>query len=950
MTPRTAAAKHTLWRALGSVLLSLAHILIPAIAAALLPLFTALAVEFLLLISVPLLSGARQPRMAKFTSEWAGWAQFGLGLNVWRHFPHWQGLLAGIAVLWALTRGLRMIEARLQLTLPRGGQPGRGKPDANYRALITPEGGHIRVLSEYESGRAYGPPARTILFDDGVLLAGVGLVARYSADGRYFAAIMPSPEEESDSLLLLDRRDKTLRWGRDSEHFWHIPEFCEPAPVDTPTSAPRRRPSLWLQDFLDTHSATGLKHFQDLWIDAGQHDHVLKQWSTQHACYSTGNPCHRLRLKPVPPISFMAQADPYRCLLSPTWQLLMDDADTGLTTVYETSASCSDDGRLFACKAHRLDAPGSGQVFWWWSEASGWQALPDFERFIGDQIGLDTAPVPSFAENEDALRLDARLASHVPGYGRFGIELREERSALDVPGDVDGHGIAHPATLSVRHVSLHMRLEPGLAGVGLLSVHTEPLANGACAVFSRPYPDAGPAQAWRCRIGDWQLPGLWLIKYRLLDKPCGIVLLPFVQDLGDSPQRAASSFVLALPAEKRLIAGPDFLVADVHDTLYDQIAVIEIAGRVDKNDNPAFGTALAPFDAAAPLPGSGAMASFLAMRKARYYYRIRRFELRLGVLTALPDWRTVSSPQACNAEGDFLYPTPAQNHAAWYFGGHSQSPFGWPHREDRRIGGYVMTSQGYGIGQVGPAMIWSGDGQFLVLTRSAASYDEKWRLLLLDLTHGLLHVAVTALPSRPRFEQFDGQGLLLTLTHPAWDGEKPSEEQRRISLAELTAMPAQAMVAVDSLRLDASQVAARMWWSGRPVGPLAPYYGLEMNAEPFGETFARCIAEYLKEHGSIGHSHPYYCGMGLLCTDGAFVYVQIGDWRPPTIKEALAMAHKGHANECRVFRNEATFVQWLAAQSDRSLNADEYTPMNCVGNQRLSRRRLQHYLGNGPRE
>ena len=100
----------------------------------------------------------------------------------------------------------------------------------------------------------------------------------------------------------------------------------------------------------------------------------------------------------------------------------------------------------------------------------------------------------------------------------------------------------------------------------------------------------------------------------------------------------------------------------------------------------------------------------------------------------------------------------------------------------------------------------------------------RWRLLLLDQRHGLLHADTGLLPGGvPRFLSFDRTGLSMQLEPPSWEEHDGDPAPHARSLADLYAMPTVAMIDGNAIRLEATQTANRHWWEALDATPLAPY-------------------------------------------------------------------------------------------------------------------------------
>lgn len=823
----------SLWRVLLEFAGSVAMVVVPLLVAARLPLGWGLLVEAALIACVPLLAWHKSFRWAQRLTEWASWAMFGLGWSVWRAFPTWWGAWAGVVVALVGADAVQAMDRRFHLTYPRGGKPGAGLPDAFYAALRTPEGQTIRVFSEGEAFHAYGPITRHLLFPDGVLLGGVGLTGRFSRDGRYFAVVVPRARED-DGLLVLDRVDRTVRLDVDSEPFWQLPEFA-PGAMEPSRALRRGRPSPWWAAFLRQFAPQALEPFQDLWLDPSAWNWALDRWRTTQA-YPSPDGGHRMVTQPVLPASFAALADPVDRLTQARHELALDNVPSGYLTQRPSSGAWSGDGTVFACRAtppDMLDDPAQASKAWrrfvCWSAACGWQQAPDVEDFAPEDVPRETANAPIL--EGDALQLDTLLDTPVLNHGRYGTWITSRREILEVPAGVEADGVAQPRRLHRRRVRLTVPLpwlETPRATTGQRVISSSP-DDAAEAVFERDHVNAAGLSAWRCRIGDWVLPGLWLLDHRWMDAGAGLALCRFAEDLP-----LADQVVLALPESRALMRSAPLLVAGLHDAYQDEVAAIVLAGRIDRHldgeghdlgrgaeGNP-LGTLLAPFDVPAPAPD--AAVDFLAAPKDCYFYRLRHLRADHSMLAARPDWRVARAEQACNAEGDFVYPAEGNGvlNAAWYFGGHAEWGGGWPRREEARSGGFLLTAHGHGVADLSPAMIWSRDGTLLALCRLVDRADLRWRLLLLDQRHGLLRADGALLPpGMPRFLRLDDEGLSLRLDPSTWDTAAP--QSLTYTLAQLYAMPVVPMVAGNGLRVEATQADQLRWWEALDTAPLRPY-------------------------------------------------------------------------------------------------------------------------------
>jgi hypothetical protein len=128
-----------------------------------------------------------------------------------------------------------------------------------------------------------------------------------------------------------------------------------------------------------------------------------------------------------------------------------------------------------------------------------------------------------------------------------------------------------------------------------------------------------------------------------------------------------------------------------------------------------------------------------------------------------------------------------------------------------------------------------------------------------------------------------------------------------------------------------------------PIGsPLQPC----VDNTPFGENLAKAVA--LRLHGGhrLHYDHRDFCGMGFACFHVAFYYVYVLDGliEFPSTSASLLVRDE------RRFATVAEFVDWLAAQSDASLNGDGLQDSGYCGNQRVTRERLERFIaGENPR-
>ncbi|HEU0231035.1 MAG TPA: hypothetical protein VFR20_10715 [Burkholderiaceae bacterium] len=801
------------------VLGSLAVIVFPlAIVAALPALWGAavIAALFALVLAAFRVAG-RKP--ARAVLDWIAGAALGLGVRVWLLFPFWWGPIPGIAVV-ALVFFLQVsLAQRLSLELPGAGPPGGTRADRHFQRRQTPEGQPLRFLDWGEVAMGYGA-FHSILFPDGVVLQGVGDIGRFSVDGRYFAAICPS--RGADGLIILDRETRRLYQGTNRDGFWALEDFAESPANDKPREG--AGPSPVFGDFLARTQASDLMRVGDLWLDPQQWSHRLENLVTHE--YLSPDHQHKLVARHFVPASLRDLEEPLKPLYEPQYALWLDGEDTGLLTDAPESVSWRADSQALACRARQATEPAQSlyelRNFWLWENGKNWRALPSVWASSSGEPALTEDSAATLDARE--LRLRATLANPELSHGNHGYSIAclRDKSAILIGHDDDGR--MRLAGYPCRPVRLCLPLDsPG--GRGAARVKSCEFQNGEQAEFTWIRDNAAGLGAWHCRIGDWHLPGLWLLDHRVSDDGRRIALCPF-PDIAP----VAETFRIATPTTRELQDGPDMLISCLVDFYQDDVSVVEIAGRVDRKPEPGEpdGTPLDPFQTPAPVP---ALADDFfrpcTNRKddaVRYYYRLHRF--RVGdVIVALPRERTVTQAQAAYGDGDFIYPCPNGADAAWFFGGGVSYGVGWPPAGEPRSGGYLLTASGCAVGDLAPPMSWSEDGRLLALCRLLHLPDGKrqWRLLLLDPAYGMLRVGTRSLGGMPIFERFDAEGLSVKVLNADWLEEGASATTRRFSLRQLTGMPAVALNDEAGLRLAPDQEQNRALWSKLDKLPLAPY-------------------------------------------------------------------------------------------------------------------------------
>lgn len=103
---------------------------------------------------------------------------------------------------------------------------------------------------------------------------------------------------------------------------------------------------------------------------------------------------------------------------------------------------------------------------------------------------------------------------------------------------------------------------------------------------------------------------------------------------------------------------------------------------------------------------------------------------------------------------------------------------------------------------------------------------------------------------------------------------------------------------------------------------------------PYGREFAERIADALAAGLEILYQHRDYCGMGLRMLDGQFCYGRVQE----------GYLDRQSDPNCRLFASREEFIDWMAEQSDLSLDGHEEAEAYYRDNQRLTRERIESAL------
>lgn len=507
--------------------------------------------------------------------------------------------------------------------------------------------------------------------------------------------------------------------------------------------------------------------------------------------------------------------NPLAPLSYPAYALAVDGQPSGLVIDSTAPVVWRGDGLAFCCRASAGPerAPGIG-AHWLWSADNGWRSLPH------PWVRADDEPMLQVGEpqalNDTAVVFEAHQDYPVPSEGRHGSRLSHVYGKIHTVVGHSPEGRPLIGTVSGTASQLVLPLS-SRGGRGAATVESAPLENGERARL-RWVGEQDTRGRYECRLGDWPLPGQWLLDHRVSD--CGryLALLP-------APDNAlpAGAVVVADVRQRTLLHSSPRLVARLLDFRGGVLSLAEISGR--QNDD-APGSALCRVRQPAPPPEQAA--AFLdAPSGTALLYECRRFEMHDDGLALLPDWRLIDRPPVAVADGDFIYPAPGNRDAAWLFGAATEYGGHDPHPTQPRRNGYLLTASGCALGGLTPAMIWSADGRWLALTRILEQRDEAgrqpWQLLILDPLEKRLGIRETPLGYLPDFDSFDERGLCFRVHQYDWEVEDDAGQPQRIPMQDVLSLPWAPLTGHDGWAFGPEQHDNRAYWEAWDRNPLQPW-------------------------------------------------------------------------------------------------------------------------------
>lgn len=746
----------------------------------------------------------------------------GLGFNLGRALPPYWDIAGAAVVMFFGLACVSHLEKRFGLAdktpakaspVPGGQSSGGASAWGGNEPRQTPEGEPIRVFNYSEIAMG-GPVLCDYLFPDGVLLQGLGSSARFSNDGRYFAA--PLPSRQAWGLVILDRQLHQL-YQCSCDEFWELDAFNDGMLIGrySPLVDNGAR-QISLEQLLATAQKVSLVPIADLWLEPGHWQKSLELETLRH---TSPDGTQRLEASLVLPTRLRELPQPCDPLRTPHYRVSMNGEPTSLLITAETAIIWNPDGRSFACRA-RMDAePDQGLDYWLWHADRGWQTLPcpwtptDSEPSLGwsEPLTLD----------DHDLRLSSYFDYPQPDRGRHGYGLYSIHSDCESQVGHDANGRIQVAERQLTRVQLAVPLT-GDGRRGATRVESVPLSGETRAQFTWQQDNSLGLGGYTCRIGEWDVPGIWLLDHRVSDTGRFIALIPFTL-----PPAAAGYVAVADAQERRLIKSPPLLVARLLDFRGSRLSVAVIRGRQaqDRQSTP-----LQRFNQAPPEAVDAA--EFCQYRQdSRLYYEWCELNVGQHNLTTLPDWRLVKHPQSATADGNFIQPAPQDKDAAWLFGCETEYADSWIRVQSPRLGGHLLTASGCAIGNLAPSMIWSEDARYLALTRLHTDIDDDhgsrmaWQILLLDVQERTLRPSPQWLRNRPQFAGFNAGVLKVRLFQRDWEAEDDRDRGSItvMTLSDLLKLPAEALSPSAGLWLENDQRGNAHAWQALDASALSPW-------------------------------------------------------------------------------------------------------------------------------
>lgn len=111
---------------------------------------------------------------------------------------------------------------------------------------------------------------------------------------------------------------------------------------------------------------------------------------------------------------------------------------------------------------------------------------------------------------------------------------------------------------------------------------------------------------------------------------------------------------------------------------------------------------------------------------------------------------------------------------------------------------------------------------------------------------------------------------------------------------------------------------------------------------PFGPKLVQRVAEALAAGRRLVAYHRDYCGLGLACENGRYIYAEVWDG------QLQGLNTQDDRLPCAlIFPSQTEFVQWLGSQSNTTLSRRELPDSFYWHNQTITRQRLRQFVEGG---
>lgn len=646
-----------------------------------------------------------------------------------------------------------------------GDEPSARKPEK------TPEGGTIRYIMRWPGDRGE-PETMSCIMPDGSYLAEIETDCCFSDDGRYFVMHYGS------ELRIFERQQKALYKVILDKHPSDLIK-CQNGHIYF------RNAKLALSEVLEEFSPVLLVAVADLWIIPAWAQGVQKT----HIVWPAGPTGQRREGHLFLPANLRHLPDPLIPLEHLRYQLWLDGIPGDVVLAEDEVILAASTSQALACKGWSLkalqDNPESWEEnprhYWRWHPASGWREIKAAIAEMG-RLPLRWGKIEEISGRK--LWVGVTINNVLPFEGRYGAYLRDALGTTFTGYDRAGRLL--PAELAEHSFEVLLPVIPGRQ-----QLRSIPLPDGRRLIFIEFSRDKTQV-AYQVWFGDYLIPGLWQLEYRIDDEKEHVALLPAC-----AASALCDNVVVFKFKTKCLFSSPPMLIGRLHSFSAGILSVIDLAGLLSEGykSHP-----LQPADLPPP-PASRAAKFYTESWKYPAGHHLLCLRIDTAGLVFLPDWRVVQIPQVANAGGDFILPAPEALDAAWLRGAVIEGY--WMDQSLPRKNGYLLTASGCAIYGVTPSFAWCDQGRYLALTHLLSWNDpdnddpqrrNQWQLWLLDTHERTLRIRAGSTGRMPAFDRFS-KGHWGVCTFDT-DYERQGEIGRygKVSLASLLQLPAEALI------------------------------------------------------------------------------------------------------------------------------------------------------------